>query len=99
MTKKIETNFTELFDDQSCIADVFNNLDDEDKFLINKNLNTVEGLFLDKHGFNHKSISSKMAAQETKNTSNLIKIKIKTSEISSKTSKDVSRKKEKNSSS
>ncbi len=36
VTKKIKTNFTELFDDKSFIEDVIKNLDDEDKFVINK---------------------------------------------------------------
>ena len=45
VTKKIKTNFTELFDDKSFIEDVIKNLDDEDKFVINKNFNAVERLF------------------------------------------------------
>lgn len=73
VTKKIKTDFTELFDDKSFIEDVIKNLDDEDKFVINKNFNAVERLFLDKFGFNNKSISPRMAAQELKNITDLIK--------------------------
>ncbi len=52
-------------------------MDDEDRFVINKYFNTVERLFLDKFGFNNKSISPKIAAQELKQLGNIANIEKK----------------------
>jgi hypothetical protein len=48
-----------LFDDKSLGEEIIENLGDEDKFLINKDFDQVENRYLDRYGFNNKSLNPK----------------------------------------
>jgi hypothetical protein len=73
LTKKLKPKFNDLFDDKSFVEEIIKNLGDEDKYLINKDFDKVEKVYLDKYGFNNKSLNPKMAAQELINSYNKVK--------------------------
>jgi hypothetical protein len=73
LTKKLNTKLSDLYDDTSFKEEIIKNLSDEEKFSINKDFNLIEPLYLNKNGFNNKSLNPKMAAQELRNALNTIK--------------------------
>jgi hypothetical protein len=72
-TKKLNTKLSDLYDDTSFKEEIIKNLSDEEKFAINKNFDSIEPLYLNKNGFNNKSLNPKMAAQELRNALNTIR--------------------------
>ena len=65
-TKQLKEKLGELFDDTSFKENILKNLDEKDKFLINQNFDNIEKSFLDKYGFNNKSLNPKTVAKEFK---------------------------------
>jgi hypothetical protein len=51
-SKQLKERLNELYDDESFKKNVIKNLDEKDKYLINKNFDNIEKIFLDKYGFN-----------------------------------------------
>jgi hypothetical protein len=72
-TKKLNTKLSDLYDDTSFKEEIIKNLSDEEKFAINKDFDSIEQLYLNKNGFNNKSLNPKMAAQELRNALNTIR--------------------------
>ena len=73
-TKKLKTNLDELFTDVSFKEDIIKNLNDEDKFMINKLFNKVSKSYLDQYGYNNTRLSPRMTAEALKNILNLVKV-------------------------
>jgi hypothetical protein len=72
-TKKLKTNLNELFSDVSFKEDILKNLNDEDKFMINKLFDKVGKAYLDQYGFNNTRLSPRMTAEALTNILNSVK--------------------------
>ena len=66
-TKKLKTNLNALFSDISFKEDILKNLNDEDKFMINKLFDKVGKTCLDQYGFNNTRLSPRMTAEALTN--------------------------------
>ena len=61
-TKTLKTNLNSLFDNTGFREEILSHIPPEDKFVINKNYNEIGEAFLEKYGYNNKTINSKTAA-------------------------------------
>ena len=61
-TKTLKTNLNSLFDNTGFREEILSHILPEDKFVINKNYNEIGEAFLEKYGYNNKTINSKTAA-------------------------------------
>ena len=61
-TKTLKTNLNSLFDNTGFREEILSHIPPEDKFVINKNYNQIGEAFLEKYGYNNKTINSKTAA-------------------------------------
>jgi hypothetical protein len=61
-TKTLKTHLNSLFDNTTFKEEVLSHIPPEDKFIINKHFDEIEGSFLDKFGYNNKSINPKTTA-------------------------------------
>ena len=61
-TKKLKINMDDLFSDASFKEEVVKNINDENKFMINKLFDKVGKKYLDEYGYNNTRLSPKMTA-------------------------------------
>ena len=61
-TKKLKINMDDLFSDASFKEEVIKNINDENKFMINKLFDKVGKKYLDEYGYNNTRLSPKMTA-------------------------------------
>lgn len=72
-TKQLKSNLDELFSDVSFKEDVLKNVNDEDKFMINKLFDKVGKAYLDEYGYNNTRLSPRMTAEALKRILNAVK--------------------------
>jgi len=61
-TKTLKTHLNSLFDNTTFKEEVLSHISPTDKFIINKHFDEIEKVFLDKFGYNNKSINPKTTA-------------------------------------
>ena len=62
-TKQLKSNLDELFSDVSFKEDIIKNINDDDKFMINKLFDKVSKSYLNEYGFNNTRLSPRMTAE------------------------------------
>jgi len=72
-TKNLKTNLNELFSDVSFKENIIKNINDEDKFMINKLFDKVSKSYLDQYGYNNTRLSPRMTAEALTNILNSVK--------------------------
>jgi hypothetical protein len=61
---ELKDKLGDLFEDASFKENIIKNLSDEDKFLLNQSFDAAGKSFLDKYGYNNKSLNPKMVVAE-----------------------------------
>jgi len=62
--RELKDKLGDLFEDTSFKENIIKNLSDEDKFLLNQSFDAAGKSFLDKYGYNNKSLNPKMVVAE-----------------------------------
>jgi len=61
-TKTLKTNLNSLFDNTGFREEILSHIPPEDKFIINKHFDDIGEAFLEKYGYNNKTINSRTAS-------------------------------------
>jgi len=70
-TKNLKTNLNSLFDNTTFKEEVLTHISPTDKFIINKHFDEIEEAFLERLGYNNKTMNAKMVANALITLSNV----------------------------